>query len=951
MEDQTREHRSQPWIWISIVLAGIAFLGALFVRRRRREQVGRRLTRLRPPVPQAVLDLQGLTEEEAAARRMEGQDNAGGAGGAVQFKPPYSKHQIWRGNTLTIFNLSMVGLAVVQVLLGKPFDALLTTGVMLLGIGLNAGQQLWARSRLQKLEPATRPQANVVREGRVRSIDPGDVVRDDVVVVGPGDQILADGRVLGESQIVVDESMLTGDPQQHTREAGGPVYAGSFCIAGHGAYEAQKVGDERLIVALTGEFQAVEEGLTPLEQTIDRLLRFLLVVVAVLSLLLLADYFDLLLPQIHMDAFASAASVIFGIAPSSLFLMILVNYAMGTADLARVGALVHRSRSVESLAQATVVCFAQAGIVTGMDLEMEPAETSQLSRSRIRQILGDYARSTSVRNPALQAIAAAFPGNERRVSEEAPFLSLYGWSAVAFDDEDLRGVYVLGDPDLLGRHLVSGEPQPEDAGEERPASVAWRERIEGLWRTVRPSAETAAVDSSAQQHEKDQASPAAAPQEATAAGNLIQRLSRQVDQVLGREEGAPESSEQDLQPIEEAVYVVAYCPEPVPLHTDDGMPTLPEGLLPLCRLRYTEQVRPEAIETVRGFSQSGVEMKVFTQDEPERTLAVLRQAGLGRDDGTPLRAVSGPELATLNRERFERAAVENTIFGTMSPRLEGQVVDALRAQGEAVAVVGDRVNDIQAMQQADLSITRQSSSPAALSVADIILLEDSSQALLRVLDKGQRIANGLLDILKLYLNQIGYLTLLILVIWGAGFGFPYQSKQNSLITAVSVILPSLALSLWAPAGVVPRTHLGRLLAQFVLPSAVTMGAAAVVVYIIFLEISGEVAYAQLTVTYTLVISGLVLVVLLRPPVRGLTLVGMGDERSGDWRPTVMVMVLLILVFVVASIPLADNLFGLKPLQQPTDYLVVGLAVLAWASTAVFLWWVRPLERLWLRLHS
>ena len=305
MDERTGEQRSRAWLWISIVLAGIAFavatLGALFVRRRRRERASQRLTSRRPPVPQAVLDLQGLTEEEAAARRLEGQDNAGGSGGAVQFKPPYSKRQIWRGNTLTIFNLSMVGLAVVQVLLGKPFDALLTTGVMLLGIGLNAGQQLWARGRLQKLEPTTRPQATVVRDSRVRSIDPGEVVRGDVLVVGPGDQILADGRVLGEGQIVVDESMLTGDPEQHARQAGGPVYAGSFCIAGHGAYEAQKVGDERLIVALTGEFQAVEEDLTPLERTMDRLLRFLLVVVTVLSLLLLADYFDLLLPEMHID--------------------------------------------------------------------------------------------------------------------------------------------------------------------------------------------------------------------------------------------------------------------------------------------------------------------------------------------------------------------------------------------------------------------------------------------------------------------------------------------------------------------------------------------------------------------------------------------------------------------------------------------------------------------------
>jgi hypothetical protein len=59
----------------------------------------------------------------------------------------------------------------------------------------------------------------------------------------------------------------------------------------------------------------------------------------------------------------------------------------------------------------------------------------------------------------------------------------------------------------------------------------------------------------------------------------------------------------------------------------------------------------------------------------------------------------------------------------------------------------------------------------------------------------------------------------------------------------------------------------------------------------------------------------------------------------------MVLVLLVLVFVAAQIPLADDLVGLKPLQEADHYAVVGLAVLAWASAAVFLWWVRPLERL------
>jgi cation-transporting ATPase E len=911
-----------------VALAGI--LIALYRRWRRARVAGHR-PRPQPPAPQTVLDLQGLSQEEAAARRLEGKDNV------VHFKPPYSTSQIWRANTLTIFNLSIVGLALVQVLLGKPFDAVLTTLVMFLGIGMNAGQQLWARSRLKTLERTTRTQATVVRGGLVRSIDPGEVVRGDVLVVGPGDQILADGQVLGTGQIVVDESMLTGDPRQHARQAAEPVYAGSFCLAGHGAYEAQKVGSERLIEALTGEFQAVEEELTPLERTMDRLLRVLLVIVAVFALLLLAEYFDLLLPGVHLDEFASAASVIFSIAPSSLFLMILVNYAMGTADLARVGAPVHRSRSVESLAQATVICFAQAGILTGIELNMEPIETTdtRLSESRLRQVLGDYAHSTSAASPAVRAIEAAFPGGQRRVVEEAPFLSLFGWSAVAFDDDGLRGVYVLGDPDLLEPHLRTEEALTAELLEEEPEGVSWRQRIEDLWQGFGQSAGGTPAAGTDEQAKGEPAT-----------GNLAQRFISQIGLSLRQPGVEPEKETQASEAVEEAIYLVAYHPELVPLHTADGQPHLPEGLIPLCRLRYTEQVRPEAVEAVRAFSQTEVRLKVFSAEEPERTADLLQQVGLGGDDGTQPRMISGPELALLDRAGFGRAAIENAIFGRVTPEQEGQVVDALREQDEAVAVIGDGVNDLPAMRQAQLSITRKNSSPAALSVADIILLEDSSQALLRVLDRGQRIANGLLDVLKLYLNQVGYLTLLILAIWGMDQGFPYQSKQGTLITIASIILPSLALVLWAPAGVVPRTRLGWLLARFVVPSAVTISAATAFVYRFFALTMGDVAYAQLAVTYTLTISGLVLVILLRPPFHGLTLVGMGQgERSGDWRPTAMVLVLLVLVFVLAWIPLMDDLVGLRPLQQPGDYAVVGLAVLAWASAAVFLWRVRPLERL------
>ncbi len=966
MDDQASKRRPIAILWIAISLAVAAIVAALLVWRR---QLARRpRPEPQPMQPDAVLDLQGLTEEEAAARRLEGQDNA------ILFNPPYSKREILRANTLTIFNLSLVGLAAVQILLGKPLDAILTGVVLAFNIGINVGQEFWARRRLQGVEQAARPLANIVREGKVRSIDPGEVVRGDILVVGPGDQVLADGQVLGEGQIVVDESMLTGDSHLHTRRGGDPVYAGSFCISGYGPYEAQKVGSERLIAALTDQFQAIKEELTPLERIVDRILRILLVVVAGLIALLLLDYYDFLLQGLHVDAVSSAASVIFGLAPASLLLMILVNYTMGTADLTRVGALVHRSRSVESLAQSTVICFAQAGIVTGVGVEVEPIAspgpsangTSQpdLAESRIRQILGDYGRSTSADSRVVQAMAGAFPGGRRNVREEAPFLSVYGWSGIAFDDPDLRGVYVLGDPQVLESHLTSGtsEPAPKLAG--GSALDSWRDWFSSF-RRLFGQARNASTE------RKDGSSPSLSPEEPAGARNpsastparkeadgdsLFQRLMVRVNSMLGRQEQGEAhtdvqatSSSDGGAPVQQAtelVYLVAYQPDLEPLHSGEGAPRLPAKLIPLCRLYYSEQIRPDAIETAQELSKAGVSLKIFTPDAPEHAAGLLAQAGIGSDGGIPLPSVTAPELAALDRERLAQAASENTLFGQVTPEQAGQLVSALREQGKVVAVVGDGVNDLPAMQKAHLSITRHSSSPVLLSMADMVLLKGWPQVLSSALDKGQRVANGLFDVLKLYLTNLCYLTLLILVIWGTGIGFPYQSKQGSLIAITTLVLPSLSLYLWAAPGVLPRKNLDWHLARFVVPAGATISAAATVVYLFFLSQTGEETYAQLALTWMLVISGLAVVVLVRPPFQSRIQADRdSQDRSGDWRPAVWVLVLLALVFLVAQIPLADQLFGLTPLRQPLDYLVVVLAVLAWALTANLIWWIAPLRRL------
>lgn len=939
-----RRHPPVP-LGIGLVLALVALVLAILVRWWRRRPVEREET----------LPLQlppGLTEEEAAARYLEGQDNV------IRLNPPRSRERIWKDNAITVFNLNLVGVGFTQVLLGQWLNAGLTLAFLVLNIWINVSQETRALKRLIALEESTRPRATVVREGNPRSIDPSRLVQGDVLLVGPGDQMLVDGEVVGPGRLVVNEWALTGKRAWHTKVHGEAIYAGSLCISGRGAVIARRVGDERAIISRIGVEPDASEELTPLERMVDRILRVLLVLVMGSAALLLIAYFRLD-TGIPADLMSEVIGILFSLAPAGLFLMITVNYTTGQAYLAQLGALVRRAWSVESLAEASVICFAEAGILTGTHMEIEDAEASDADQSvdhaRLRHILGDFARSTSARNLVFRIIMDTFDGNRRAVREEAPFMSAYGWSAVAFENADLHGVFVLGEPEVLEPHLVPQEDEPEEPVETEPSTGAVRRLVSPLGRLF-TRRDVGAPDDG----DTDDEAPPVLPESSQQLGQdegqdegqeaFPRRWMKRLRNVVrrGQGEGQTHLPDEELEQGEtaeshEAILQFAYSPQVVPLHGADGLVRLPDELIPLCRLRYSRRLRPEAIETIQGFFDSGVAFKVFSSGDPDQVLATLRQA---KQDGDvtgellELGTVSGSDMDNLPAESWTQAARENTIFGNVTPEQTGGIVRALRKGGESVAVVGDGVSDLPALQQGNLAICRHSSTQAALSVADIVLLGTSPKVLLDVLDRGQRIVHRLLDVLKLSLTQVLYLALLIVVIRALDAGFPYTGAQGSAVSIITVTLPSLGLAFWAPGGVVAGKRFGRALIRFVVPAAVTVSLAALLVYFYFLERTGSIPYAQLTLTYTLIYTGLLLAILVDPPWRSRR--GEGDGfRTMEWRMVALALVLGIVAPLLPAIPLAQQLFKLDWLQQPADYGVIALVVVAWAVILNLVWRVLP----------
>jgi magnesium-transporting ATPase (P-type) len=934
-----KDKRSSVTFLTIFLVSLLALLAVLF--RWWRSRLARSPAPQVPPSPTIAPEkLQGLTEAEAAERRLQGQDNA------ILFKPPRTRKAIIRQNTFTIFNLSLISLATVQFLLGQILDGLISLGVILLNIGVNTFQEELARFRLKATELAARPQATVIREGKIRSLDPSEIVLDDLVVAGPGDQILADGEVVGEGSVMVDETMLNGQNPALARRAGDPLLAGSFCISGRAAYRATKVGKARWIASQLGTNHDKSERMTPLEQIIRRILLFLLSAALILGGILVIRYFRVGTVYASTQAFADAASVIFNVASPGLFFMILLTYVGRTSDLAKIGALVHRTRSVESLAEIDEIYLPNQRILTGESVNLNalgpPAGQERLAESRIRQILGDFAASDANKNAITNIIATSFPGSQRLAVEQAPFFSVYGWMAQSYDYEDLRGVYILGDPELLkGNLAVVEKPVPDEkpsgkapTGVHKAAAALGRifgrrgkkEAQEGEAVTEPiPDSASVSLNPADPPGEQEVDLPVEPPQPKP---NLIKRLGRRIARTVRREKTDSIMTEAKEPPTTEKVTLLfAYTPKLVPIFNADGLPQLPGELVALGELSFTDQVRPEVVKTLRALSETGVKIRIFGAGETGELFEDAQETGWSQASDI------------LYVDSGQKQVVES--------------IRELQIQGRSVAVVGDQAHDVLAMRQANLTIARKSSSQAALSIADIILLNDSPKVLLAVLNMGQRIVHGLLDVLNLYLSQAIYLVLLILSLWFIYHQFPYKGAQGSVISIITLTIPSIGLSLWGKPGLVPSSRLSRVLLRFVAPAAVTISLVGQAVFMFFLNQSGKAEYARLTLTYFLILAGLGLVIFLRPPLqlqRFFRPWPKAAPEAPDWKPTLLATGSLIVFLIMLKIPLAQKSFLIAPLDQPVDYVMITLALIGWAALLSLVRWVISL-RIFARFSS
>jgi magnesium-transporting ATPase (P-type) len=247
-------------------------------------------------------------------------------------------------------------------------------------------------------------------------------------------------------------------------------------------------------------------------------------------------------------------------------------------------------------------------------------------------------------------------------------------------------------------------------------------------------------------------------------------------------------------------------------------------MVPAALIVLAERVRSDVVRTLRYFADQGISLKVISGDSPQTVVAVADAAGvLGA--GT---SISGPELPA-DHLALEKVVERSSVFARVTPHQKRDIIEALRRRGHVVAMVGDGVNDLLALKQADLGIAVGSGASACRAIAQLVLVDGSLAALLRVVTEGRRVIANVERTAKLFVTKTSYVLLMALAVALANVEFPFLPRHLTLIGSFTIGIPAFFLAL-APNALRSRPGFVIRTLRFSIPAGCTAAAATLVAY-------------------------------------------------------------------------------------------------------------------------
>jgi Ca2+-transporting ATPase len=258
--------------------------------------------------------------------------------------------------------LLLVAGALIYIVLGDVREAAILAASIVVVITITITQERKSERALEALRDLSSPRALVVRDGAPLRIAGADVVRGDLMILAEGDRVPADARLSVANELMVDESLLTGESLPVEKRTGMPVYSGTLVVKGQGRAEVTATGARTEFGRIGASLASLDIEKTRLQRDSARIVK-VVAVVAVAACVLLAVYYGATRGD-WLGGVLAGITLAMAALPEEIPVVLTVFLALGAWRIARHGVLTRRMPAIETLGSATVLCVDKTGTLT-----------------------------------------------------------------------------------------------------------------------------------------------------------------------------------------------------------------------------------------------------------------------------------------------------------------------------------------------------------------------------------------------------------------------------------------------------------------------------------------------------------------------------------------------------------------------------------------------------------
>ncbi len=669
------------------------------------------------------------------------------------------------------FKDPMILILIAASILSFILDQLLEGIVILIIITLNAIisiiQEKKAESSLEALKNMTTTYAIALRQGEESHVKARDLVVGDIIMLEDGMKVPADVRLIDSSSLKIQESSLTGESVAAEKDANDKLsittllgdrtnmaYSSTFVTYGRGFGVVVETAMKTEVGKIAGLMDKQEDLDTPIKRklaSVGKILTCFGIIICIIIFIIGCIYKQPLVPLI-MTAISLAISVI----PEGLPATATIVLALGVQRMAKKGAIIRKLPAVETLGSATIICTDKTGTLT------------------INQMTVTH----------MAANGDLVDAKYREVKEATEWSKLY--SEIIFAgalcnnsefDPDNKGK-ILGDPTegaliMLARDFGYDHDELENQ---------FPRLFEQPFDSIRKRMTTV--------HQID--------------NNYIAYTKGGIDEVLKEcnriitTEGIREITEKDIESIrkisddlaQNALRVLSFAKKElvsIPNDEDD----VESNLIFIGLVGMIDPPREEVKLSIKSCHKAGIRTAMITGDHQITAIAIAKELGIFHDGDT---VCNGYELEEMSDEELQIIAATTTVYARVSPEHKLRIVNALKSNGEVVAMTGDGVNDAPALKASDIGIAMGiSGTDVAKEASDMILTDDDFTNIVDAVEGGRRVYKNIQKVIQFLLagNISEILTILIAVIFN--LPAPLLAAHILWVNLATDTLPALAL--------------------------------------------------------------------------------------------------------------------------------------------------------------